>query len=203
MPIQAIIFDMGGVILRTEDHTPRKTLADRLGLSYDELSQIVFDKESAQLATVGKITTEQHWETVRLKLGLTKEEFPTVPLEFWGGDNLDTDLVDYLRSKRPAYKTALLSNAWDDLRGVLEDSYQIADAFDVMVISAEVGVKKPDPQIYQIVLKRLHVAPSEAVFVDDFIENVEAARRQGMYALHFQYPDKARLALENLLREHS
>jgi epoxide hydrolase-like predicted phosphatase len=203
MSIRAIIFDMGGVIVRTEDIAPRTALASRLGISYDELSQIVFDKESARLATVGKISTEQHWEAVRLNLGLTEEEFPTVPLEFWGGDELDTSLVDYLRSKRPVYKTALLSNAWDDLRGVLEDGYQIADAFDVMVISAEVGVKKPDPRIYQIVLERLDVTPEEAVFVDDFIENVEAARQQGMYAIHFQDPGEARSALEKLLNEYS
>jgi epoxide hydrolase-like predicted phosphatase len=203
MSIRAIIFDMGGVIVRTEDHAPRTALAERLGLSYDELSQIVFDKESARLATVGKITTEQHWESVRLKLGLTEEDFRTVPLEFWGGDELDESLVDYLRSKRPVYKTALLSNAWDDLRGVLEDGYHIADAFDVMVISAEVGVKKPDPRIYQIILERLDVVPDEAVFVDDFIENVESARQQGMYAVLFQDPDEARSELEKLLKEQS
>ena len=202
MSIGAIIFDMGGVLIRTEEHTPREALAARLGLSYDDLSQIVFDGESARLATVGKITTEQHWETVRMKLGLPEGEFSTVPLEFWGGDKLDTSLVDYLRSKRSEYKTALLSNAWDDLRGVLVDGYQIADAFEVMVISAEVGVKKPDPRIYQISLERLGVVPQEAVFVDDFIENVEAARQQGMYAVHFQDPEDAQFALEKLLNEH-
>ena len=138
-----------------------------------------------------------------MKLGLNEEEFPTVPLEFWGGDELDHGLVDYLRSKRSLYKTALLSNAWDDLRGVLEDGYQITDAFEVIVISAEVGVKKPDPRIYQILLEKLQVNPEEAVFVDDFIENVEAARQLGMYAVHFKGPDEACSVLEKLLIEHS
>ena len=53
MSIRAIIFDMGGVIIRTEDRVPREALAERLGLSYDELSQVVFNEDSARLATVG------------------------------------------------------------------------------------------------------------------------------------------------------
>lgn len=199
MSIRAIIFDLGGVIVRTEDRAPRDALAVRLGMSYDELSQVVFDKDSARMATVGKITTDQHWETVRSNLDLNEEEFAALKLEFWAGDELDTGLVDYLRSKRSKFKTALLSNAWDNLRGVIENGYQIGDAFDVIVISAEVGVKKPDLSIYQIVLEKLQVSPEEAVFVDDFIENIEAARMFGMHAVHFKDPVETRLALERLL----
>ena len=47
MPIRAVIFDFGGVLVRTEDRTPRAQLAARLGLTYDELSALVFDSESA------------------------------------------------------------------------------------------------------------------------------------------------------------
>lgn len=199
MSIRAVIFDLGGVLVRTTDPAPRARLAERLGLSPAELSRIIFDEESAYQATLGAITTQEHWEAVRRKLGLSPEEFPDVPAEFWGGDTLDQDLVDYLRALRPRYKTALLSNAWDDLRQVLEEHWKITDAFDEVFISAEVGLLKPDPRIYRLALERLGVAPQEAVFVDDFPENVAGARAVGMHAIQFRDSGQARAEVEAVL----
>ena len=201
MGIKAVIFDFGGVLVRTGDLSPRQHLAARLGLSYDEISQLVFESESARRATLGQITTQQHWDSVRKKLGLSPEELPSVPLQFWGGDALDTGLVEFIRSLQPAYKTGLLSNAWDNLRAVLENGYKIADAFDEIIISAEVGMAKPDPRIYRLALQRLDTVPGEAVFVDDFAENVEAARAVGVIAIHFANPAQVRAELQQLLQD--
>jgi putative hydrolase of the HAD superfamily len=130
---------------------------------------------------------------------MTPEEFSVVRGEFWAGDVLDMHLVDYLRSLRPRYKTGLLSNAWDDLHGVLQHEWHIADAFDGIIISAEVGVAKPDPRIYRLALERLGVAPAEAVFVDDFLHNVEGAHTVGMHAIQFRSPEQTQTELEQLL----
>jgi epoxide hydrolase-like predicted phosphatase len=197
--IRAVIFDMGGVLVRTEDPGPRGRLAERLQLSPAELSALVFDSDSSVQATVGKITAQAHWEAVRQALKLSAEEFPSVPEYFWGGDRLDTGLVDYLRALRPRYRTALLSNAWDDLRAYLVDLWKIVDAFDELIISAEVGLAKPDPQIYRLAVERLGVAPEEAVFVDDFPANVEGARAAGLYAIQFRNREQALADLEALL----
>jgi putative hydrolase of the HAD superfamily len=145
------------------------------------------------------LTVDQHWEAVRQALGLSEEEFGRIPQEFWAGDRLDTELVAYIRSLRPHYRTALLSNAWDDLRSYLLERWQIADAFDELFISAEVGVTKPDPRIYHMALERLEAAPEEAVGVDDFKETGEAARALGMHAIHFRDRQQALSELESLL----
>lgn len=199
MAIHAVIFDFGGVIVRTENRIPRQQLASRLGMTYEQLSDLVFDSDSARRAALGEINTQEHWETIRLKLGLSPREFPAVPLEFWGGDSLDRDLMDYIRSLRPEYSTGLLSNAWDDLREVLENGWKIAGAFDAIVISAEVGVAKPDARIYRTILEHLGVAPAEAVFVDDFSENVAGARAVGMRAIRFQNSHQVRVDLDQIL----
>jgi len=199
MSIRAVIFDLGGVLLRTEDPTPRRELAARLGLTREQIYYHVFDSPSARQATLGQITTGEHWESVRRAMGLTQEEFASVRQAFWGGDRLDAELVDYIRSLRPRYKTALLSNAWDDLREVLTERLKVADAFDELVISAEVGIAKPDPRIYYMALERLGVPAGEAVFVDDFMENIEAARALGLHTVHFRSPEQARDELGILL----
>lgn len=199
MAIRAVIFDLGGVIVRTEDRTSRTQLADRLGLTYDQLSAIVFDSKSAYLAMAGEITTAEHWENVRETLGISAEEFPQVPDDFWGGDSVDEILVDFLRKLRPRYKTALLSNAWDDLRGMICEVWKIDDAFDEMLISAEIGMLKPDPRIYQRMLTVLQVAPGEAVFLDDFLQNVEGAREAGIRAVQFKNRQQALQDLQKVL----
>jgi len=197
--IRAVIFDLGGVLVRTEDRTPRTRLATRLGMTYDELSSLVFDSPSSQQATLGQLGVAEHWEAVRLSLGLSPQIFQSVKEEFWAGDALDTSLVDFLRALRPRYQTALLSNAWGNLREVLERDWKILDAFDQVIISAEVGLMKPDEAIFCLALERLGVAPGEAVFVDDFAHNVEAARLAGLHAIHFRSAVQARLELEQLL----
>jgi epoxide hydrolase-like predicted phosphatase len=199
MAIKAVIFDFGGVLVRTEDRTPRQELADSLGMTYQELNDLIFESETARRATVGEITTQEHWETLRSELGLPVDKFPRVPKEFFGGDVLDKALIDYIRDLRPRYKTALLSNAWDDLRGVVINEWQIADVFDELIISAEVGVAKPDAGIYELTLERLNVAPSEAVFVDDFPRNIAGAQAVGMKAIHFRDSNQVRAELDRLL----
>jgi epoxide hydrolase-like predicted phosphatase len=199
MSIRAVIFDLGGVLLRTEDQTPRRELAERLGITRQEMYSLIFDSPSARQASLGTITAEEHMESLRLTLGVSPEDFSTVPGAFWSGDRLDMGLVNYIRTLRPRYKTALLSNAWSDLRGMLTERWEIADAFDEMVISAEVGIVKPDPRIYHMALDRLQVAPQEAVFVDDFIENIEGGKAVGLHTIHFRTPQQAIEDLSSLL----
>ena len=194
--ITTIIFDMGGVLLRTEDREPRTRLAQRLGMTYQELETRVYGSREAMK---GEISAEDHKHSVLDELGLSEEDFSQFGDEFWGGDRMDTQLVDFIRGLRGDYTTALLSNAWDDLRPLLVDLWQIADAFEHIFISAEMGLVKPDPAIYQAVVSELQKDPSEILFVDDFIENVQAARDQGWHAIHFRSREGALAELAEYL----
>jgi len=198
-PLRAVVFDLGGVLLRTMDQEPRRMLATRLGVSLHDLYYHVFSSESSRLATLGLISADKHWEQVRFHLGILPDELPRVIQQFFVGDLLDQSLLAYLRALRVHLKVALLSNAWDNLRSMLENEWKIASAFDEVVISAEVGLAKPDHRIYQLILNRLGVEAGEAVLVDDFEENVDGARWLGMRAIHFRSPDQARAELERML----
>ena len=93
----------------------------------------------------------------------------------------------------------MLSNAWPELRRDLEGRWNMADAFDEIVISAEVGLAKPDPRIYALILERLDIQPANAVFADDFEENVAAAAVMGMQTVHFKDPQQVMEHLRSLL----
>lgn len=196
---QAVIFDFGGVLMRTEDPGPRTQLARSLGRTYPQLEEVVFNGPTGLPAALGELSAEQHWSSVAKTLQITESQIPTFQDKFWGGDRMDSQLVDYIRSLKGHYRTALLSNAWSDLRAYLEKRWKIADAFDLMVISAEVGFAKPDPRIYQLVVERLQVPARAAIFLDDVLENVEAARSVGLTGIHFRSANQALTELNQIL----
>lgn len=199
MTIKAIIFDLGGVLLRTEDFSVRERLAARLSMDRRELEELIFGGDSGDKAQRGEITVEQHWENLRDQMSYTPQELKLVVDEFFSADRLDNNLVEYVRQLHKKYKTALLSNAWDDLRQVIAERWHFEDAFDMMIISAEVGVAKPDQRIFRLTLDRLGVAAEESIFVDDFQRNVEAAQSAGIKAIRFKTAHQVRDELEHLL----
>lgn len=201
MTIKAVFFDLGGVIVRTEFQAPRQQLAERFGMEYDDLDKIVFGgglSGTAARASLGEILVDEHWKAVANRLKIQHEEIAAVRAEFFAGDIIDRTLVEYIRSLRGKYKTGLISNAWSDLRDfVVREKFD--DAFDKMIISAEVGAMKPDPKIFQIALDAFGVKPKEAVFVDDVEANIEGSEKVGMKGIHFKDAESTLKQLKKLL----
>lgn len=198
MSIKAVFFDLGGVIVRTEFQAPRQQLAEKLGMEYDDLSKLVFDSDSGVRASIGEISSAEHWASVIQRLKRPASELAVIREEFFAGDIVDRTLLEYIRSLRGKYKTGLISNAWSDLREfIVREKFD--DAFDHMIISAEVGAAKPEPKIFQIALEHFGVSPNEAVFVDDFEVNIEGCEKAGMKGIHFIDPESALTQLKKLL----
>lgn len=183
--IKAIIFDVGGVLLRTFDQSPRQRWEERLGLNPGDAEMLVFNSERGRMAQRGEIAEEAHWQWVGSALNLSAAELVEFRRDFWAGDRLDSQLVQTIRQLRPHYQTGIISNAFDGLRHILHTKYPIADAFDHIVVSAEEGMMKPDAGIFALSLTRLGRAAHEAVFIDDMPANVAGARAAGLFAIHF------------------
>ncbi len=183
--IQALICDLGGVLVRTEDPAPRAALAAAHGLTWEALDALVFRSESARQATRGQISAVEHKRRTVARLGLPAAQADDFFRQFFAGDRLNEPLLAWLRRQKGKRRLVLLSNAWDDLPALLE-SWGMADLFEATFISAQIGLAKPDPDIYRHLLKRLQLPPENTLFIDDFSENIAAARALGMQALHFQ-----------------
>ena len=200
MKIQAVFFDFGGVIQRTEYQAPRQYLAQRFSMEYDDIDNIVFNSPTAKQATVGEIPVQKHWEAVAKRLKVSKEQITGVENEFFAGDVIDHSIVEYLRSLRPRFKTGLISNAWSDMREYLVRK-KLDAVFDTLTISAEVGVAKPEAKIYHLALEQAQVQPEAAVFVDDVLANIEACEALGMKGILFKDPQEAMEQLKKLLKD--
>jgi epoxide hydrolase-like predicted phosphatase len=197
--IKAIIWDMGGVILRTEDYTPREALAKSLGTSRKKLEWEVFNSPTAIQATNGELPVSEHFKQISMLYNLDDSGMEAFRVGFWGGDRVDETLLAAIRGYRKNYITAMLSNAWDTTRQVLTNDFPCLEPFDIAIFSAEVKLAKPQPEIYQLMLEKLAVEPGSAVFIDDFKENVNAANALGIHGIHFQNRDQSLADLEEFL----
>jgi FMN phosphatase YigB (HAD superfamily) len=98
------------------------------------------------------------------------------------------------RAKASDIKTALLSNSWGDQ--YVRDGW--CDMFDAVVISGEVGMRKPEPQIFEHTLQLLELPAQACVFVDDHAANIQAAVALGVVGVHHRSYDETATELESL-----
>ena len=109
-------------------------------------------------------------------------------------------MIDHMRGLRErGYKLAICTNNVREWEARWRAMLPVDEIFDVVVDSAFVGSRKPEPRIYQITLERLGTAPEAAVFVDDVEINCQAARELGIQAIHFRTTDQAIQEIEAAL----
>jgi epoxide hydrolase-like predicted phosphatase len=131
----------------------------------------------------GELTSEDFDGQLRELLEAAGHRAPPGALleGLFAGMRPDGVLWDVARQARAAgVRVGLLSNSWGLSAYPWE---QLASHFDVRIISGEVGLRKPDPAIYQLALDRLEVAAERTAFVDDLPHNVEVAEELGMFGV--------------------
>ena len=200
MPISAVFWDIGGVINRTKDTGPRDELASELGVSRDYLNHLFFSGPEGTLAQLGQISVEDLLVYIRRELNLEPNQHPDLVQRFFGGDVVDQELVEYIHRLRPEYKIGVISNAWSQLDKLLME-WRIFNIFDIVIGSGDVGVMKPDPEIFRMALDGLGVQPHQSVFIDDFIENIQGAQAVGIHTIHFKNTTQTLEKLERVLKK--
>jgi len=187
--IKTILFDFGGVILKTPNLRWARRWQRLFGLQdHPEIAEMLANPNDSQLVKdicLGKISEDDVWETVSEKWPIKPEMFQRIRRRLFSKRKLNQKLIKFMGDLQADYQTAILSNAGDRTRQVLEEDYHLDRYVEAIIISAEEGVIKPDPRIYQIAMNRLGTAPEQSLFLDDHLENVLAAREFGMHAVQF------------------
>lgn len=193
--IQAVVFDFGGVFTDSPFHAVH-AFGEDLGIGAAEVTEIVFgsyehdgDHPWHQLER-GEITMEQARDAI-LALGQQRDLNIDIYELFMrmAGNNAGADqrkpLVDRVRSLRDeGYTTGIITNNVKEFGDGWRGLIPVDELFDFVVDSSSVGVRKPDPRIFDIAMGHLEGVPREAVvFLDDYQANVEAARGLGLRAI--------------------
>lgn len=183
--IKAVIFDAGKVIFRSENSKVRKDISDTLLVPLESVNW--FWQEYIPLLGSGKITETQFWQSFYQELR------PTVPLpkhnllsrQFKSNFYIYRGTQKVIQElKKAGYRLAVLSNTIEAHNRVMIEKKAFV-GFEVIVLSNEVGFRKPGPEIYQITLDKLGVKPEEAIFIDDLPENISTAEKLGIKGILF------------------
>ncbi len=202
--LTALVVDFGGV-LTTSMAESFRTFVETEDVDGAHLHQVLFgDYGKGTLVhgvETGAVTMEEFERELAAKLKTRTGNAVAADglvARMFSGAHADTRMIEAVRRARAAgRKTGLLSNSWGN-----RDSYRFDHfdtLFDAVVISGEVGLRKPDPEIYALAARELGVPPEQCVFVDDIAANVRGAVAAGMVGVHHTVTDTTLDELETLL----
>lgn len=193
-----LIFDWGGVLMRTVDGSFRRWWETELGLPAGGIDAAVFDSRAWQQAQLGNWSVERCWSAIGESLGLEPGRLAQFRHDFWAGDQLDTVLIERIASWiDTGRRIALLSNHNLELEDRLDEN-GVRRLFDPIVISAREGIMKPGARIYWRICNRLNIPPARALFIDDSMQNIQGAQIVGLHTHHFQ---STQLAIDTIEAE--
>ena len=188
--IRAVMFDFGGVLYRMPSPRHMQRLLRFFGVrDPGPITMAIASPLESELVMdlmTGRLPEHELWSRLARDLGIRPTLLSLFRKSGLAQRRLDRGLSAYLAGLRPRYRTAILTNAGSDFRATFGQAYTLESFVDQLIISAEEGLAKPDPQLYHLALERLGVTAEETLFVDDIPENVAAAQAAGLNALLHQ-----------------
>ncbi|MCJ7681882.1 MAG: HAD family phosphatase [Candidatus Aminicenantes bacterium] len=185
MPIRDIISDLGRVLLDFDNDIFLRHMERFSSLTVPEMRAeapkylpVLREFES------GRMSPEEFQKRISSILGAAVDQ-ETFYIHYNDIFCVDSPVTSLIKSLRPTYRLILLSNTDVKRYGFITASFPEIFFFDAYVLSYEVGAVKPEPAIYRAALDRAQAKPAECLFIDDLLENVEAANRLGFQTVHF------------------
>jgi epoxide hydrolase-like predicted phosphatase len=180
--VKGLLIDFGGV-LTTNVFDSFKAFCRAEGLPEDSVKNMFRERgeglELLRQLEKGELTADEFSQKFAPLLGVSPDNLVS---RLFGGVGPDEPMADAVRRARAAgIKTGLISNSWGD--GLAYEQSLLDELFDAVVISGDVGLHKPQPEIYLLAAERIGVAPEECAFVDDLRENCAGAEAVGMTAI--------------------
>jgi putative hydrolase of the HAD superfamily len=195
--LRAVIFDYGMVLTGPPDPEAHAALLRITGLPLDRFESLYWADRHAY--DEGRLTGLAFWQKLLREAGLRMSPATIDQLNQWDARMWTTQNPAMLtwaeQLKQRGLLTAILSNMGDSVLANIQREFLWIHSFDVLVWSFQHLMAKPDPAIYHLVLEKLNVRPEEALFLDDKLLNVEAARALGMKALQFSTIERLRADL--------
>lgn len=197
--IRAAILDFGGVLVSDRASIARLAEFDAmLGWEPGTLRLRLYSGEAWEAVSTGRLSIDDYWAIVGAPLAARlPPDFPHFRDNFHG-DHLDPAMITLARRLRRRHHIALLSNATAQLADRLAEAPELAGLFDVVLISALEGMRKPEPAIYRRAWQRLGLPPQACVLIDDKERNTAVAEALGMAAITHTEVQTSERALRNL-----
>jgi putative hydrolase of the HAD superfamily len=181
--IKAVVFDLGDVIL--DWRTPFQAFFNRFRLELN--SALDSCKDLIIEAELGKMDTDELCRKMMQRLGHFSQ-WPNLRKIMPAGFIPREESFSLLKQLKGKYRLAILSNLELGQFEAINKLWRLAQFFETAVISCEIGLRKPDPEIFRYLLNKLGLNSQDCLFIDDLDNNVEAAKKLGFATVRFTDP---------------
>ena len=199
--IKVIIFDLGGVLVPEKGSLIENEIADYLGIDVLRLSELTRDLKP--LATQGKINLIEVYSEIikRLEKDIKQEDLLQKHFEIYKDFSMkkDSEVLLLIENLKFRYRVVCLTNTEREI-AELNRKNGLFDYFERAYISVDMGLMKPELEIYKRVLEDLGCLAEECLFIDDKLEYVEAAKKVGMNAIKFENLEQLKIDLQKELK---
>ena len=194
--IKNIIFDLGGVIINLSVESTLKKIAELSGFPGDKVLEIYHSSPEFLAYEKGEITNDQFRESLRSLFGV-KSDDPQIDL-CWNAmlGDIPAERIELLKELKKKYRTFLLSNTnaihLDCFTNIVKKAHGLESLdplFHKAYYSHLMGMRKPDAEIYEYVLKENGLKAEETIFLDDNLANLKGAASVGIQTFHVSHPD--------------
>lgn len=181
--IKAIFLDIGGVLIINNVRKVISEWAKKLGV--DPLELKTLSKEYSNLHMGGDTITYDEFINRKAVNWITAQELSDLQKEIWNSEYVNQELSDFINQEAKNFIWGIITNNYREAEELLLSKFKIPKFYKIFVTSAEVGVMKPDPKIYQAALEKTSLSPQEILFIDDSLENVEGAEKVDINGIQF------------------
>lgn len=179
--ITTLLVDYAGVLTPTANNFPFvEQFHEDYGIAPKELMKLSYTNWDR--TATGELDSKFYWENLSKLLNTNTSTLRSRIINTYP---LDERIIKLLKKLKQKYTLVLVSNQISDwLEEVIEEN-NLRDIFDYTANSYEVGASKPDSRIFNYALNLANAKPSEAVFIDDALKNIDAARKLGIHTIQF------------------
>lgn len=160
-------------------------LESELGLGEQRLQSTLYECDPWYDLSTGKLSEEGYWQALGATVAREPAELRTLLRSVWEPETADQEVLALIRSVRRRVRVSLLSNATPSLESHLR-ALRIDHLFDPVINSARVGLRKPDPRVFEHALRVLGVPAGAVLFVDDKERNTLVAEELGIPSVVFR-----------------
>ncbi len=185
--IKTIVFDFGGIFSHDDHPAYAKLIAQKHDVNADEFLKYLIDITHTK-HDIGMCTDEEFVQDLNdhFNINMSIEEYDKDTVEIF--HPINNEMWDLLKELKGKYRLGILSNNNPLFVERFRELHKLDEYFDFQIFSCEAKMRKPDEEIYKLMLKTADCEPNEIVFIDDKKHNLKPAKHLGIKTILFTDP---------------
>lgn len=183
-----VFFDWSGVVADDSGDDFIESSLREIGAANTQIPEIIKNEFSQFM--LGQISETEYWDKVKNNYGLNVDDFRIGYFNNWQGIKPNIHIIEFVHElKSKGFSVGLISNIISPVRDIIK-RFGYYDIFNEAILSCEVGLLKPQKEIYELALHRMDAVVQESIFIDDKQLNLDTANTMGFVTLLAKTPEQ-------------